>query len=164
MKKIMKFMPVAALVAVASAGSAFAADLPKEGNYDFTSCGSGVINSIAFSKTQSAHSLEITGVVLSNPPGGMFDKGFFRCEGFIAQLDEKVAGNYFCESIYPDGKTLSKFSSAADGTVVRELVAGTGKYEGMVSSGTVVTLAQSMVLKPGTIQTCTHQTGTYKLK
>ncbi len=28
--------------------------LPKEGNYDFTSCWSGVSNAIAFSKTHSA--------------------------------------------------------------------------------------------------------------
>ena len=68
MNTLLKFVPIGALCAVASVGLAVAADLPKEGTYDFTSCYSGVANPIAFSKTHSAVSLEYSGVVLSNPP------------------------------------------------------------------------------------------------
>lgn len=50
---------VAVLVAITSAGSAFAADLPKEGRYDFNACWSRVSNVIAFSKTHSALSYEM---------------------------------------------------------------------------------------------------------
>ena len=166
MKKIMKFMPVAALVAVTSAGAGFAAELPKEGNYDYTSCASGVGNRIDFSKTDYAYSWELTGINLSNPPGGMFDKGSFRCEGLSTSFGGKGTIDYFCESIFPDGgKTFLKFSGTPGpgGTATREALAGTGKYEGMVSSGTVVTVALSSA-KPGTLQACSHQTGTYKLK
>ena len=80
-------------------------------------------------------------------------------------FDEKVAGTFICETIAPDGdKGLTKFTLAADGTAVREFIAGTGKYEGMVSGGTVTPLGPFPVIKAGTYQNCTHQTGTYKLK
>jgi hypothetical protein len=62
MKLTLRFISLAAFIGLASAGFAFAAELPKEGNYDFTSCYSGVSNTIAFSKTHSAYSFEITGV------------------------------------------------------------------------------------------------------
>jgi hypothetical protein len=53
---------------------------------------------------------------------------------------------------------------AADGTLRREAIAGTGKYEGLVSSGLVTPLGSFPVIKAGTYQACNHQTGTYKLK
>jgi hypothetical protein len=53
--------------------AALAADLPKQGNYDITNCWSGVSNAIAFSKTHTTSSYELTGTSRSNPPGGPFD-------------------------------------------------------------------------------------------
>ena len=105
----------------------FATELPKEGSYDFTSCWSGVSNTIAFSKAHTASSYEMTGSVLSNPPGGMFDKNSFRCVGMNASLDGKYTGSAVCEAVDVDGdKRLSKFSLASDGSLTRETVAGTG--------------------------------------
>ena len=43
-------------------------------------------------------------------------------------------------------------------------VVGTGKYEGMVASGTVRPLGPFPVIKAGTFQDCNHQSGTYELK
>jgi hypothetical protein len=80
---------VLALLIVTSAPSAFAAELPKEGSYDYTACWSGVNNVITFSKTHTASSYEMTGSNRSNPPGGMFDKTTFRCVGMNASLDGK---------------------------------------------------------------------------
>ena len=51
---------VLALLIIASPFSAFAAELPKEGSYDFTSCNSGVANVITFSKTYTGSSYEMT--------------------------------------------------------------------------------------------------------
>jgi hypothetical protein len=165
MRRRLNFIPVATLIAVTSAGSAFAADLPKEGRYDFTGCWSGVSSVIEFSKTHSASSYEMTGTTRSNPPGGMFDNHTFRCVGLNASLDGKVSATTVCEAIDRDGdKRLSYFSRTSDGKVVRENVTGTGKYEGMVASGTVQPLGPFPVIKPGTFQSCNHQTGTYKLK
>ncbi len=155
---------VLALLIVASPFSAFAAELPKEGSYDYTSCWSGVNNVITFSKTHTASSYEMTGTTRSNPPGGMFDKSTFRCVGMNASLDGKITASNVCETIDVDGdKRLLSFSTV-DGKVTRTNVAGTGKYEGMVTTGTVEPLGPFPAIKDGTFQDCNHQTGTYKLK
>ena len=155
---------VSALLIVASPFSAFAAELPKEGSYDFNSCWSGVNNTITFSKTHTASSYEMTGTTRSNPPGGMFDKSTFRCVGINASLDGKVTASNVCETIDVDGdKRLLSFSNI-DGKITRTNVAGTGKYEGIVTTGTVENLGPFPSIKDGTFQNCNHQTGTYKLK
>jgi len=159
------FNYVLPLMIFTSAPFAFATELPNEGSYDYTSCWSGVSNTIAFSKTHTASSYEMTGSILSNPPGGIFDKNSFRCVGMNASLDGKFTGATVCEAIDVDGdKRLSKFLLASDGSLTREVVTGTGKYEGMTISGTVHPLGPFPVAKAGTFQDCNHQTGTYKLK
>jgi hypothetical protein len=82
-----------------------------------------------------------------------------------ASLGEKNTGSTVCEASDKDGsKRLSYFSLGSDGKVTREFVVGTGKYEGMVTTGTVEPLGPFPVIKAGTFQDCNHQTGTYKLK
>ena len=49
-----------ALVILSSA-PALAAELPKEGNYDYTSCQTSVNNVISFSKDHTAYGFELTG-------------------------------------------------------------------------------------------------------
>jgi hypothetical protein len=165
MNQTLRYIYLVALVGLASGGSLFAAELPKEGSYDFTACWSGVSNDIAFSKTHTASSYEQTGAIQSNPPGGMFDKETFRCVGMNASLGGKNTGSTVCEATDADGnKRLTYFSLGSDGKVNREFVVGTGKYEGMVTSGTVQPLGPFPVIKAGTFSNCNHQTGTYKLK
>ena len=154
-----------ALLIVASPFSAFAAELPKEGSYDFTSCNSGVSSVINFSKTYTASTYEVTGTNRSNPPGGLFDKNTFRCVGMNSSLGGKFTGSTVCEAIDVDGdKRLSNFLLASDGSLTREIVGGTGKYEGMTMTGTIHPLGPFPVIKAGTFQDCNHSTGTYKLK
>jgi hypothetical protein len=156
---------VLALLIVASPFSAFAAEPLKEGSYDYTSCWSGVNNVITFSKTHTASSYELTGTTRNNPPGGMFDKNTYRCVGMNASLDGKNTGSTVCEAIDVDGdKRLTYFSLGSDGKITRTFVVGTGKYEGMITTGTVEPLGPFPVIKDGTFQDCNHQTGTYKLK
>ena len=154
-----------ALLIVASPFSAFAAELPKEGSYDFTSCWSGANNVITFSKTHTASSFEMTGTNRSNPPGGVFDKNTFRCVGMNSSLDGKITASTVCEAIDGDGDKRLTYFSTGDGKVTRTFVLGTGKYEGMVNTtGTVQPLGPFPAIKAGTFQDCNHQTGTYKLK
>lgn len=156
---------LSAVAALAMAGSVAAATLPKEGTYDYTACWSGVSNDIVFSKTHTANSYEMTGTILSNPSGGLFDKSTFRCVGMNTSFDGKNGGGNVCEAIDPDGeRRLSQFFIAADGKVTRETVSGTGKYEGMVTSTTVTRMGPFTPVKAGTFQECNRQTGTYKLK
>jgi hypothetical protein len=154
-----------ALLIVASPFSALAGELPKEGNYDFISCSSSVANAIRFSKTHTASSSEITGTNRSNPPGGLFDKITYRCVGMNASLDGKETASIVCEAIDVDGdKYLSKVSTG-DGKTTRTILAGTGKYEGIVTTQTAFeNLGPFPAIKDGTTQACNHQTGTYKLK
>src|SRR3954462_1724110 len=129
------FRNVLAAVIFTSA-PALAAELPKEGNYDSTSCQTSVNNVISFSKEHTASSWELTGSINSNPPGGIFDKNSFRCVGTNSSLGGKTTGMTVCEAIDADGdKRLTYYSLAADGKVTREAVTGTGKYDGMVVSG-----------------------------
>ena len=157
-----------ALFGTVCTGAVFAfaaADLPKEGNYDFISCFSGVSYPIAFSNTHSAIVYEHTGTTLSTPPGSIFDRGSFYCVGMNTTFAGKDTGTMICETTFPDGKVLTKVSLAPNGTTQnREVIAGTGKYEGMVSSGNVTTLGTFPVIKQGSFLNCGHQTGTYKLK
>ena len=156
---------ISLIIVFACAASAFAAEAPKEGNYDYTACWSGTNNVITFSNTHTGSSFEMTGSIRSASPGGMFDNESFRCVGMNASFAGKNTGSTVCESADAAGnKRLTYFSVGADGKPIREFVAGTGKYEGMVTSGTVAPLGPFPVIKPGTFQACNHQTGTYKLK
>lgn len=156
---------LAVSIGLASAASAFAAELPKEGSYDYTACWSGVSNTIAFSQTHSAFSYEMVGAIRSTTPGGMFDKETFRCVGMNASLGGKNTGTTVCEATDAGGsKRLTYFSLGTDGKVSREFVVGTGKYEGMITAGTIEPLGPFPVIKAGTFADCNHQTGTYKLK
>lgn len=165
MGNTLKFVPIAALIGFASAGSVFAADFPKEGRYDYTACWSGVATAIAFSKTNSAFNYEMTGTTLSNPPGGFLDKRSFHCVGMATSFGGKRTNTAVCESLgTDDGKILTHFSAASDGTITRGVVEGTGRYEGLVSSGIAQPLGPFPAAKPGTFQECNHQTGTYTMK
>ena len=81
-----------------------------------------------------------------------------------ASLDGKNTGSTVCEAIDVDGDKRLSYFSTADGKTTRTNVTGTGKYDGMVATGTVEPLGPFPVIKAGTFQDCNHQTGTYKLK
>jgi hypothetical protein len=158
---------IAAALGLAGAmGTLCAADLPKEGKYDFTACWSGESRLIAFSKTHVAYSYEMTGATLSNPPGGMFDHQSFRCVGSNAIFEKRTSGMAICEAMDRDGdKRLTYFTVAEDGKTTRKTVTGTGKYEGMTEENPVVQpLGPFPTIKAGTFQNCNRQTGSYKMK
>ena len=50
------------------------------------------------------------------------------------------------------------------GKIVREEVAGTGMYEGLVTTGTVKELVPTKEIQPGVTTYCNQLTGTYKMK
>ena len=164
MRVTFRFHHIAPVLAFAAA-SVIAADLPKEGSYDMVACLSGVSKTIVFSPTHSAMTLEQSGATLSNPPGGFLDRGTFTCLGMGTSLGQKMTYDLVCEVVVPDGgKMLSTFSLGRDGKITREMVAGTGRYEGIVASGIAEAMGTFPSIRPGTFQSCNHQTGTYKLK
>jgi hypothetical protein len=125
-----QFANAGLVAALMVGGAATAQTLPKEGTYDYTACWSGVSTVIAFSKTHSAFSYEMTGSTRTNPPGGMFDKNSFRCVGMNASFGGKNTASTACEAIDRDGdKRLAYFSLTSDGKVIREEIAGTHGHE-----------------------------------
>jgi hypothetical protein len=161
----LQFVNAGLVVALAAAGAATAQSLPKEGSYDYISCYSGVEHAtIAFSKTFGANIREWTGTNRSNTPGGFLDMSSYRCVSLVANLDGKPSTTTLCELVDRDGdKIFSRF--VGDGTRSEATTpAGTGKYEGIVRSGTSVDIGQFPAIRPGTFQRCFRQTGTYKLK
>ena len=156
----------AALCLFAAAGTADAAvTLAKEGNFAVISCWSGTGSDLAFTKDMTISSYEMIGTVVSNVPNGLGDHSTFRCIGTSNMTKGKTSGGNYCETVDPDGdKRLNRFD-VQDGKVTREFVAGTGKYEGMTLTNTVVTPFPAFKEhKPGVFQGCNRQTGTYKLK
>ena len=156
---------VAAVCPAATLGTAGAADLPKEGKYDYTACYSGIVNVIAFSKTHRAFNYEFTGSSRSNLAGGIFDKTSFHCVGSAAEFDKKYSGMVTCqERDHNDDSLLTHFLAGDDRKWTRQTIAGTGKYEGIVTNGTFELLGPFPIAKPGTFQNCSRQAGTYALK
>jgi len=93
------------------------------------------------------------------------DKMSFRCVGLNTTFDTKKTSESICEVVDRQGdKQLARVSLGSDGKTTREVLAGTGKFEGMQMSGTVTELGPFPTIKPGTYQACNRQTGTYKLK
>ena len=149
---------------VGGAGQAAAADLPKEGTYDITSCWAGSSNSINFSQTHNAVSYEIVGTTRSNPPGGFLDMTSFRCVGFSGTIEGKSSGMNFCEGIDKDGDKILARNVSEGPKNKADALAGTGKYEGIVRIGEAESLGVFPAPKPGSSQGCNHGTGTYKMK
>ena len=160
-----RLVPLLAFLAATSTGCALAADLPKEGKYDVTACFRSNVTRIDYSDTRYAWSYEATGTSHSNPPGGLFDDEIVKCVGSNGSFDGKRTGSAVCVSVAKNGdKRLTRFYYGDDGEVNREAVSGTGKYDGMVTKGTVEYPPPQPEIKTGPAEYCNHQTGTYKLK
>lgn len=161
----MGMISVATLVAATSGGVAFAADLPKEGSYDYKACFTRNITRIDFSDAHRAWSYNETATAVSATPGGMFDGESVRCIGTTVVSNGKRMGLSTCEGIAKNGdKRLTRFQYDADGKLVRTEVAGTGMYEGMVTTGTAKGVVPEKEIQPGVTTFCNQATGTYKLK
>jgi hypothetical protein len=165
MRTMLGMISVATVIAATSSSLGFAAELPKEGSYDYKACFTRNITRIDFSDAHSAWSYNETATAVSTAPGGMFDGDSVRCIGTTAVSNGKRMGISTCEGIAKNGsKRLTRFQYDADGKLVREEVAGTGMYEGMVTTGTAKGVVPEKEIQPGVTTYCNQATGTYKLK
>lgn len=155
-------------IALAAAGTcAFAAvNLPKEGTYETLNCWTGTSSDIAMGKDYTASSYEMVGTVVSTPSGSLGDNSTFRCVGMVTTVKGKpTTNNNVCVVTDADGDTrINRFALMPDGKVTREMIAGSGKYEGMEMTNTVMPMPSMKEAKPGVFQGCNRQSGTYKLK
>jgi hypothetical protein len=155
---------VCALLSVSAIAATAAPNYPKEGKYDYTACYSGTTASIQVSKTTGATATRFVGNTRSNPPGGPFDMLAYTCVGMGSSNEGKSTSAYFCQAVDMDG---DKFMAHGvfDGTkTVTDAFGGTGKYEGMVRTGTSESPGPYPTPEAGTFTGCNRQTGTYKMK
>ena len=116
-----KFLSLAVAASTLLATSTLAADIPKEGPFDFVACWSGDSREIAFSPRHTASSYEFTGTIRSNPPSGPFDKETFRCVGSGTTFEGKTTGSNTCEGTDGAGnKRVTYFTTNPDGSVTRD--------------------------------------------
>jgi hypothetical protein len=149
------------------AAAASAADLPREGNFDFTTCWTRHVTRIEYASGRAAWSYDERGTAVSEPRGGMFDGDQIHCVGATVNVDGKFHGNSACIATAPDGATrLSRVWYGEDGKLQRETIGGTGKYGGMATTGTIKTVKEppEPVAGTRTVEYCSRNTGTYKVK
>src|ERR1700687_3868323 len=94
MNQTLRYFSVVALTGFASAGSAFAAEPPKEGSYDFTACWSGISNAVTFSKTHTASSQEMTGAIRSKRVCGSIERRLSLVSFFGENLAAAAFGTF----------------------------------------------------------------------
>jgi YD repeat-containing protein len=156
---------LAASIGAAAAGEGQAADLPKEGMYDYMVCHTRAVSRIDYSANQFAYSYDKGGTALAKTPGSLFDDEAVHCVEFTLSLDGKRPGRSVCEGTAKDGdRRLTRFLYDAEGKLQREQVSGTGKYEGMTTTGSVRQVGATEKIDWNTAKYCNHATGTYKLK
>lgn len=164
--KLMKgIISVAALAATVPGGLALAADLPKEGSYDYRTCFTRNTSRIVFSDSHRAYSYNEAGTAVSTTPGGMFDGDSVRCVGTVSISNGKRTNLSICEAVARNGdKRLTRYQYDADGRLVREELAGTGMYEGMVTTGVAKEVVPPKEIQPDVTTFCNQATGTYRMK
>ena len=165
MRTMLGMISVATFIAATASSLGFGADLPKEGSYDYKACFTRNTTRIDFSDAHRAYSYNETATAVSTTPGGMFDGESVRCVGTVSISNGKRTNLSICEGVAKNGsKRLTRFQYDADGKLVREEVAGTGMYEGMVTTGTAKGVVPEKEIQPGVTTYCNQLTGTYKLK
>lgn len=142
-----------------------AADVPKEGTFDYTTCFTRTRSRIDYSPTRFAYSYAETGTTVNEPRGGPFDENQVVCVGMTLSFDGKMSGGSVCEGKDKDGdKRLTRFAYDDEGKLQRQEIAGTGKFDGMATTTTYRPLGPPREIKPGIFEYCTKNTGTYKFK
>lgn len=156
---------LARVLAVLVAIPACAADLPREGRYDYQVCFTRDISRIVYSDAYRAYSYTETGTVKTATPGELFDGERVRCVGTVLVANGKRTNLSICEAVALNGdKRLTRFLYGADGTLQREELAGTGLYEGMVTTGIAREVVPPKEIQPDRTTFCNQLTGTYRLK
>ena len=150
--------------AIALAGTAVSAELPKEGEIDGISCFAGETSVIAHSKNHVALGFNITGTFRSNVLGApLGDISSAQCIGILSILEGEQSVNGFCEYVGAEGdRTFSNFTRTGGTTGNWQYLNGTGKLAGITGGG-LYEIMNFPTIRPGTFQGCNHATGTYKL-
>ena len=140
-------------------------NMPKDGSYNFDFCTIGSGTTIAANDQLYVSHYSGSAVLISQPPGGAFDRQSAKCWGTLGIVKGKGSHLGYCDIVDMDGdKWLMEYRGAPDnagGTYIA--VSGTGKYEGMTIKGEYK-LDFFPGLEPNGYSACNHNKGTYKLQ
>lgn len=155
-----------AMLAAVSTGQAFAAaPVSKDGSYDGLTCYIGPTTAIADGKGQVAGSYDIIGTPIRKE-GELGYLSSNHCVGSFSVVGKELTDSGSCLQTDPDGDRVFLVYSRRNQDGTWKAVSGTGKYEGMEASGTFVGGAIRPVKqdRPGYIQVCNKEAGSWKLK
>ncbi len=150
-----------AAILVAGPLSSLAADLPRNGQFEFTACLAGKQVSIAHGPDHGVGTADLLGTQRSTPPGGLFDLTASRCVYSYGYLEGKYEADGFCEFRDAQGDTyLLRIHRSPGQAGVLDGLHGTGKYAGMNLRGEY-DLSASFADTPGHVNTCVKASGTF---
>ena len=159
----------AGLLLVSAAGwisPPVSAEMLKEGRFDFNICKFGKNDYPELAKRLISGSFDrITASMYDNGGSNSSDPQGLRCVGVY----EIVGGEYrdygVCTQVDADGdKWLMRYETGVDLSGTWVAVDGSGKYEGMTAKGEYRPIGNVPGVVPGGFKSCSHNTGTYKLK
>jgi hypothetical protein len=156
-----------ALLAVVSTGQALAATaVPKDGSYEGLTCYTGPSTVIADGKGQVAGTYDIIGTPIRKE-GELGYLSSNHCVGSFSVVGKELTDSGSCLQTDPDGdRFFLVYSRRNQEPGTWKIVSGTGKYDGMEASGTWVAGAVRPVKqdRPGYVQVCNKEAGSWKLK
>jgi len=156
------------LVLVIAFTATVEAQIPKEGNFSFTSAYSGTFKVLAMGQERVQMTYEFMGANIGDTPNDLYQNTSFRCLGAShAVKGEDIDASTFCVSTRPDGdqifsiyKTTHKMGAGYKGTFT--FVGGTGKLVGIQGGGEITGISVRPAAE-GTFQEHARQKGQYKL-
>lgn len=150
-----------AAILVAGPLVSVAADLPRNGQFDFIACLAGKQDSIAHGPDHGVGIADLLGTQRSTPPGGLFDLTASRCVYSYGYLEGKYEADGCCEFRGKQGDTyLLRIHRSPGQAGVLDGLHGTGRYAGMNLRG-AYDLSASFPDTPGHVNTCVKASGTF---
>lgn len=128
------------LISLSCTSSAVAADVAG-----YTSGTQKVLSSIPLENGLAAVRVQYLVGVVSDAGGGLFHGATQHCLATVIQDADgsTIEGHGICDGIDPDGDVWwLSISMQGDGPISWTVTAGTGKYEGVSTSGTTTLIAQ----------------------
>jgi hypothetical protein len=131
--------------------------------YDITTCYSAKLTPMVNSEAMTIMAAELHGITQSHAENKAFDNNTVHCVGVSRTMSGTSTSDGYCKYLDLDGDiSVGRFTREGNkGTW--EFVHGTGKWQGITGGGTYEGVARGKPIVPGTIQSCSHATGTFTL-
>lgn len=156
-----------ALLLATVAAAAQAADAPasrREGAFEFNSCYSGSVDTMALNDGLSVRTTRILGATSTAEPGAPFDGQAVHCTAIALVDRNRSSASGYCLHQDTDGDRWMFKLDDVDRAGRLEFVGGTGKYQGMTLSGQFGPRARPVFIAPGTVQICQRVQGRFELR